>query len=87
MAPQRGGESESNSWREALVSPVKQGRTSQLQWEVVEHTNFEHSVAPRGRSIRVSRAKIPLGWLVVVDSSGGEEMSAIFVPDPDHKWK
>jgi hypothetical protein len=35
-------------------------------------------------SVRVNRAKIPGGWLVVSTSSSGGGVT--FYPDPQHKW-
>jgi hypothetical protein len=37
-----------------------------------------------GYEVRVSRAKVPGGWLIVVEQAGGEGLT--FMPDPEHKW-
>jgi len=37
-----------------------------------------------GQSVRVNRAKIPGGWLLVVMSNSGGGVT--FCPDPEHKW-
>ena len=34
----------------------------------------------------VSRAKIPGGWLVCLESGNVRSSGLTFVPDPDHKW-
>jgi hypothetical protein len=40
------------------------------------------SAAPRN----VSRAKIPGGWLVGVESGNVRAWGLTFVPDPNHEW-
>ena len=35
-------------------------------------------------SVRVNRAKVPGGWLLIITSNSGE--GATFYPDPQHKW-
>jgi hypothetical protein len=35
-------------------------------------------------SVRVNRAKVPGGWLVIVTSNTGS--GATFYSDPEHKW-
>jgi hypothetical protein len=37
-----------------------------------------------GVSIRLSRAKVPGGWLLVSHTSTGVGLT--FYPDPQHKW-
>lgn len=40
------------------------------------------------RAIKLSRAKVPGGWLVLVawNDTQGSSSSMTFVPDPAHQW-
>ena len=45
---------------------------------------FEKLDVDRTISVRVSRAKIPGGWLLIVTSNTGGGLT--FYADPQHKW-
>ena len=46
--------------------------------------NFEKLDVGGGLSLRLSRAKIPGGWLVIAISNSGGGFT--FYSDPQHKW-
>ena len=50
-----------------------------LKWEFVRQDHGNGS-----GHLRLERAKIHGGWLVLHSWQNGESMT--FVPDPDHKW-
>lgn len=55
-----------------------------LVWELVEHTKSHVLAGPAA----VSRAKVPGGWLMWLDSHHGSGASGVtFIPDPQHLWK
>jgi len=47
---------------------------AKLEWEKLEDEWYESG-----------RAKVPGGWLVVLDVE--ERITVVFVPDPEHAWK
>ena len=48
---------------------------SKLKFETLDDDN---------QAMRVNRAKVPGGWLLVVLSNSGGGLT--FYPDPEHKW-
>ncbi len=51
-----------------------------LKWERVAGST------PWGSGIGVLRAKVPGGWLVRAEETGGSRDGICFYPDPEHEW-
>jgi hypothetical protein len=50
---------------------------NKIEWEVICYSN--------DGSFRTQRAKVFGGWIVT--NRGENEVSSVFVPDPNHEWK